>query len=412
MKKAIRQAEEARWLEAKRRAQDKSLPATAAQGPDLSGDHTGPTVREKFAQARSAMKAALVERDEEVDLVLTALLAREHPLLVGPPGTAKSLLLDSLTGWVDGAKKFSVLLSKFSTPEEVFGPVSVQGLKQDQYRRVTTGKLPEADLAFVDEVFKGSTAILNTLLRVLNERTYENGDGTARRCPLLMCVAASNEWPSDQDGGRELGALFDRFLFRKKVRPVTAQAGRKALLKKAVNLDDCRPNFPEVITPGEALTAHSQAAKLDWTPEARKALWEVLAELNREGIFPGDRRVFKSVMAARASAYLHGADEVLPEHLEVLQHVLWDDPTEQPQKCAQVVSQIANPVGFKINDLLMQAEDVCSKGVPAERVPKLKAIAEDLEKMGADPRAVKAARHVRGLVKENYNAVLGVREEE
>src|SRR4029077_16234486 len=118
-------------------------------------------VREKFATARKELSSALIERDEEVDLVLTALLANEHVLLVGPPGCAKSLLLDSVLAWTGGTK-FSVLFTRFSVPEEVFGPVSLIALKEDKYVRVTTGKLPEADFAFVDEVFRASSAILNT----------------------------------------------------------------------------------------------------------------------------------------------------------------------------------------------------------------------------------------------------------
>src|SRR5205085_6197895 len=104
-------------------------------------------VREKFAAARRELSAALIERDDEIDLVLTALVAREHVLLVGPPGCAKSLLLDSVLA-LAGGRKFSVLFTKFTVPEEVFGPVSLAALKEDRYVRVTTGKLPEADFAF------------------------------------------------------------------------------------------------------------------------------------------------------------------------------------------------------------------------------------------------------------------------
>lgn len=106
----------------------------------------------KFARIRKTLKETLIERDEEVDVVLTALIAQEHPLLVGPPGTAKSLLLDGLLAHTDSADKFNVLFNKFTMPEEVFGPVSVVGLRDDQYRRITTGKLPEAHFAFGDEI--------------------------------------------------------------------------------------------------------------------------------------------------------------------------------------------------------------------------------------------------------------------
>src|SRR3954451_25294438 len=133
----------------------------------------------KFAAARKALSAALIERDDEIDLALTALLAGEHLLLVGPPGCGKSLLLDSLLSWAGGAR-FAILFTKFATPEEVWGPVSLSALKADKYVRVTAGKLPEAEFAFLDEIFKASSAILNTLLKVLNERTFDAGDGVVK----------------------------------------------------------------------------------------------------------------------------------------------------------------------------------------------------------------------------------------
>src|SRR5262245_61398145 len=126
-------------------------------------------------------------------------------------------------------KKFSILLNRFTTPEEVLGPISVAGLKADIYRRVTSGKLPEADLCFLDEVFKASSAILNVLLKILNERTYEVGDGTTVKVPLKLCIAASNEWPTPETG-KELAALFDRFVLRKTVRPILTVSGRQRLL--------------------------------------------------------------------------------------------------------------------------------------------------------------------------------------
>jgi len=309
-------------------------------------------VRDKFAAARKALAGALIERDEEVDLALTALVAGEHVLLVGPPGCGKSLLLDSLLAWTGGAK-FAVLLTKFTTPEEVFGPVSLAGLKEDKYRRVTAGRLPEADVAFVDEVFKASSAVLNTLLKILNERTYDAGDGVSRKVPLRLCVAASNEWPSP-DTGKELAALFDRFLLRRAVAPIRSQAGRQRLLWTR----DHAPTFPTTATPAEVDQARRHALALPWTAEAKEALEVVLKELAREGVRPGDRRQFKTVGVVQAFAYLTGADAVEPEHLEVARHTLWDDPLEQPQVAARVIARVANPVGMRVTQLLLEVEEV------------------------------------------------------
>ncbi|MFO0881286.1 MAG: AAA family ATPase [Gemmataceae bacterium] len=312
-------------------------------------------VQEKFHTTRKELSDALIEREDEIEVVLTALVAQEHPLLVGPPGCGKSLLLDSLLAWT-GGRKFSILLTKYSVPEELFGPVSVVGLKEDRYTRITTGRLPEADFAFVDEVFKASSAILNTLLKILNERTYDNGDGISRKVPLQLCLAASNEWPSPETG-KELAALFDRFALRKTVRPILTAAGRKRLLWER----DHTPKLSTSISPAEMDSAHANALAQPWSSEGKEALEVILRELAKEGIQPGDRRQCKAVRIAQAFAWLHGASRVEPEHLEILQHVLWDDPCEQPQKVAQVIARIANPVGMRVNQLLLEVEQILAE---------------------------------------------------
>ena len=230
------------------------------------------TVRDKFAAARRELSSALIEREDEVDLALTALIANEHVLLVGPPGCAKSLLLDSLLAWTGGAK-FSILLTKFTTVEEVMGPVSLVGLKEDRYVRVITGKLPEADYAFVDEVFKGSSAILNCLLKILNERVYDAGDGAAKAVPLKLCLGASNEWPSP-DTGKELTALFDRFTLRKTVNPIRSRTGRARLLWTP----DHTPRLSGTITPAEVEQARRSAAALPWSGDLRHSVICIVRE--------------------------------------------------------------------------------------------------------------------------------------
>ncbi len=356
--------------------------------------------REKVARARRELSAALVERDQEVDLVLTALLAREHVLLVSPPGCAKSLLADSLLAWAGGTK-FSILLTKFSVPEEVFGPVSLAGLKEDRYVRVTAGKLPQADFAFLDEVFKASSAILNALLKVLNERTYDAGDGVARAVPLQLCVAASNEWPCPETA-RELAALFDRFTLRKAVVPIRSAAGRNRLLWA----DDLTPKLTTAITQAELAQAQREACAMAWTDDAKVALEAVLRELAKEGVRPGDRRQVKSVAAVRAYAYLCGADAVEPEHLEIAVHALWDDPAEQPQVVARVIARVANPVGMRVNQLLLEADEVLAGaevrdlGEAAKAAAKLSEIDKQLAGLTGDGRLERARSHVREQLKQ------------
>lgn len=368
--------------------------------------HSPESVQRKFQDMREDMSEALIERNEEVDVVLTALICGENPLLVGPPGVAKSLLLDTIMHWMGGAPKFTILFNKYTTPEEVFGPISVKGLREDKYYRITTGKLPEAVLSFGDEVFKGSTAILNTLLRIINERVYENGDGSLVKVPLLMFIGASNEYPNDQDGGRELGALFDRFLFRKNVKPISSKTGRKRLL-----WTDCIPKLSTSISRQEIELARHNAERIGWEESAKEALVEIIEGLYKEGIVPGDRRQKKSVMAVQSYAFLLGSDIVEKEHLEILQHILWVDPNEQPQKCAKIVGKIANPAGSIITEKLIQIDQIVNESIPTEAVPKLKAIEEELKNLHVsqtnEKRLKEAKKYNTEMIKEMYHKVIG-----
>src|SRR5205085_7549867 len=155
-------------------------------------------------QLRADLATRFAERKNVIDGAVCAVLAQEHVLLLGPPGTAKSALARAIAQAFSGVY-FERLLTKFSTPEELFGAVSLMALVQDRFARVVTGKLPEAEFAFVDEIFKANSAILNSLLTLVNERVFHN-DGSPMRCPLVTMFGASNELPE----GKELEALFDR----------------------------------------------------------------------------------------------------------------------------------------------------------------------------------------------------------
>lgn len=355
----------------------------------------------KFAAARQELGDALIERDSEIDMILTALIAGEHALLVGPPGCAKSMLVDSLMEWVDGAG-FSVLLTKTTNPEELFGPLDIDAfVKEKRWERVTTGWLPEAEVAFLDEIWKSSGAILNTLLKLLNEGTFQN-NGAWQRCPLRLAVAASNEWPSPETG-QELSALLDRFVFRKTVKPVATRSGEMRLY----DFDGQRtaPVFSDRITPDEIDRARADASALPYSEAAKEAFLEIVRRLNAEGIRPGDRRRYKAVGAARAYAYLCGATEVEPIHLETLVNVLWDDPREQPGKAAEVILSIANPDGQRVSALLDEAEEI-ARGYNRNNLTsyasadsKLQEIVKKLRAIGDNPRAVKAVAYVKEEVK-------------
>ena len=273
-------------------------------------------------------------------------------------------------------------------------------MKKDEYRRVTLRKLPEAYVAFADEIFKASTAILNTQLRVMNEREYDNGAGGLQKCPLRLMVAASNEWPSN-DGGEELGALFDRFLFRKYMNPVSRSNRRRLLW------GDHTPSISTSITIKEVDKATEEAMNLPWSERAKDTYDDILDALNEQGIFPGDRRMIKSEKACQAMAYISGAKQVEPEHLEILAHTLWDDPEEQPLKCARIVVKLANPEAAKVNELLSQVSDVIAQNSPTDAVPKLQEIQKEFKTMSSE-RAQQAQEHIQKEIGRLYNVVIGV----
>ena len=173
----------------------------------------------------ASLNSAFFERRAEIRSLIIALVARQHVLLLGPPGIGKSALTNALTAAL-GGDAFSTLFTKFTTPEEVFGPISLKGLENDVYRRVTNGFLPSCDVAFLDEIFKANSAILNSLLTVINERLF-NDNGHRVPIPLQIVVGASNELPEEGEG---LEALFDRFTLRHWVTGIKDENNFEALL--------------------------------------------------------------------------------------------------------------------------------------------------------------------------------------
>ena len=180
----------------------------AGAGAGAAGDARS-ALMDKVKRATASLEYGLVERETEVRLLLLAACCGEHLLLLGPPGTAKSELGRRLSALCDGGLFFERLLTRFSVPEELFGPLSMRGLENDQYVRQIDGYLPTANVAFVDEILKANSAILNSLLTILNERLFDNGSERIN-VPLLCLVGASNELPESE----ELDALYDRFLLR------------------------------------------------------------------------------------------------------------------------------------------------------------------------------------------------------
>jgi MoxR-like ATPase len=288
------------------------------------------------------------ERKEVIEGALAAVLAGEHVLLLGPPGTAKSALARAIAQ-AFGGNYFERLLTKFSTPEELFGAISLKALEQDRFARVVTGKLPEAEFAFVDEVFKANSAILNSLLSVVNERVFHN-DGQPVTCPLVTMFGASNELPE----GKELEALFDRFLLRFEVGYLL----RPGNLKLVLAAPD--PVAATVMTMKELRAAQAEVAKVTVTDETVDALIQIRDACKAEGIVASDRRWKKSLKLAQATAYMAGEKKASPEDLSVLVDSLWREPKDRP-KVARLVGKLADPVGAQAAEILDAARETAAK---------------------------------------------------
>src|SRR5712691_9347334 len=179
-----------------------------------SGAASPGTTAQRLAAIAAELAGRFLERSSVIRALVVAMLAGQHSLLLGPPGTAKSELARELTGRIAGARYWEILLSKFTDPKRMFGPVDVAALTRGQYTQVCAGRATECEIAFVDEIFKCSAGALNETLAFLNERLYhpENG-GPPISCPLIAAITASNELP----GGEELSAIYDRLLVRLEV---------------------------------------------------------------------------------------------------------------------------------------------------------------------------------------------------
>jgi len=304
------------------------------------------TLLTKLQALRQELNSILLERDVAIEAALLALLTGEHLLLLGPPGTAKSLLVRSICERIQGATYFERLLTRFSTPEELFGPLSLAALEKDQYRRITTGTLIEAQIGFLDEIWKSSSAILNSLLAIVNERVYHEA-GHAVPVPLLSLFGASNETPEDDS----LNALYDRFLLRVTVPYLTADDSLRTLLdlpaqtaSATITLDDLRQ-------------AQAEVAAVPLTVDTREAIIAVKHELEGEGVAASDRRWRATARLVRAKAWLEGEQQTSSDHAEILVHALWSDPAQQ-RVVERCVSKVCNPLNLEAVELEDAAKDL------------------------------------------------------
>lgn len=284
------------------------------------------------------LEETFYERAEVVRALMLGVLARQHSLMLGPPGTAKSELARELTSRFDGASFWEILLTKFTAPSEIFGPVDVGQLAQGRWTQIFDGHATQAHIGFLDEIFKGSSAALNTMLPFLNERLYhpESG-GSPIRCPLISCVCASNELGS----GEEVGAIYDRLLIRVEVGYLADPANFASLLRSAV-VPSTLPK--RTVLPLESL----QAAVTTGVPAVAvpdgvvDAFVQLRAQLRRKEHRVSDRRWKAAVRLVQASAYLDGRPEANTDDLLILSSVLWESIADRASVEREVL-QLVHP---------------------------------------------------------------------
>ena len=345
---------------------------------------------ERFKQLLGEMNRGIYEKETEISLSLLAALAGESIILLGPPGVAKSMVARQLKTAFRDAQSFEYLMSRFSTPDEIFGPVSIQKLKtSDTYERAVEGYLPTADVVFLDEIWKAGPAIQNTLLTVINEKIFRNGN-REMHLPLKLLVAASNELPAKGEG---LEALWDRFVIRIESRPIKLEKNFRAMLLDS-HADFLGPTDFTDSTDFSGFTGglgHADFADnadfsdlkitseeyAEWTEridkigvkgevlDAISAIRKSLRAVNvdeaaeRRNIYVSDRRWKNTVRLLRTSAFMQDREEVDICDLLPIYHCLWQEPEERDAIRNIVIRALFSPFADKLVEMKNAlAEDI------------------------------------------------------
>ena len=316
--------------------------------------------RKLVTEVLEPMKRVFIGKDEIIDLMGVCLVGRENLFVLGPPGTAKSALVHELGRRLEG-KAFEYLLTRFTEPNELFGPFDIRKLREGDLVTNTEGMLPEADLVFLDELLNANSAILNSLLTALNERVFRRGRET-RPLPTLMAVGASNRLPEDD----ALGALFDRFLMRVRCDNVAGERLGE-VMDAGWKLDLGLAMERATIGVADVQRLHALLARVDLSP-VRAAYLDLVQRLRRAGIPISDRRAVKLQRLVGASAILCGRTQALVSDLWVFRNI-WDTEEQQEVLAAQV------------NDVIGKAstEPDAHPRARGGGVPDPEALARDLE---------------------------------
>ena len=301
----------------------------------------------KMSQIFVEMNNLFVERDELIKLMELAIVTGTNLLMLGPPGTAKSAITYELCGRIENANYFQWMLNKTSDPSEILGPFSVKEMENDKFMRITTGKLPEAHIAFMDEVFKSNAPTLNALLTIMNEHIFYN-DGKPVEVPLISMFGASNEPPEDES----LDAMYDRFIFRMNVQYIHDAANKKRMHSNYV---DNRAGLLNMVNKTtitlEEVQALQAAAKTVKVPkDIINKFIRLISDLDRQAVHISDRRQNECFKVMQGSAVLAGRNNVTLDDFKSLIYVLWEKEEHIPLIESSILKMV-NPYDDRFKEL-------------------------------------------------------------
>lgn len=305
------------------------------------------TTSDKLKAIQGQLNRKLIDRQDEILGLVLATLSKKNVLLFGAPGVGKSMLVTEFSKHIESANVFKKLLTRYTVPDELEGPVMISKLKKDIIERPVNGTINGAHFAFLDETFKGSSAILNSLLQLANERTFYNA-GQIHEAPLMTLVGASNEFPDPEDG---LDAFADRFHLSFDVRSISDDNLVQAM-KNSMN-----PSKEQRVTISieELIEAQKQIESIEVDEDIYELLIMIKSALKRAKVENSDRTYIESIRILQANAYLNGRSSVIQEDLSVLQHVLWSDP-EQRDSVKKIIIEKCSPAGAKIDSIRAEVE--------------------------------------------------------
>ena len=330
---------------------------------------TAPTVTVDLAQAKRTlaqieqeMTTMYLEREEAVRLALVCQLSGQHGVYIGPPGTGKTTMLEELASRFcdplgSGLTFFSTLLTRFTTVEELCGLPSFSGMKNDTLTRVITDMLPEAEIAFLDEIWKASSAILNIILKLIDQRKFKNGT-VWMDCPLISLFGASNELPE----GNDLAAIRDRILFTYFV-GYLSQPNFKLLMQRKAGLEPDPFTAPKTTMPRDvffALRAH--AASLPFSPDVIEKIDAIREDCFKQGIQVSDRRNGQGLLTMQANAVIEERNQVSEDDLPILTHAFWYE-LGQRKTVAGIVSKHSNPALARALEIKDEADSTFTQAM-------------------------------------------------